>query len=70
MSQVYSDPDRENLPHALPDVETFQVTQGEDLDLSPGWYWWACFPGCMPDGDPEGPFATEQAAIDDAQDWS
>lgn len=24
------------------------------------------FPGCMPDGDPSGPFATEQEAIDDA----
>jgi hypothetical protein len=32
-----------------------------------GWYWWACFPGCLPDGDPEGPFPTEQDAIDDAQ---
>jgi hypothetical protein len=31
-----------------------------------GWYWWACFPGCLPDGDPTGPFETEQAAIDDA----
>jgi hypothetical protein len=30
-----------------------------------GWYWWACFPGCLPDGDPVGPFGTEQEAIDD-----
>ena len=34
----------------------------------PGWYWWACFPGCMPDGDPMGPFATEAEAIADAQE--
>ena len=31
-----------------------------------GWYWWACFPGCLPDGDPSGPFETEQEAIKDA----
>jgi len=37
---------------------------GKEVD--PGWYWWACFPGCMPDGDPSGPFQTEQEAIDDA----
>lgn len=30
-----------------------------------GWYWWPCFPGCLPDGDPSGPFATEQECIDD-----
>jgi hypothetical protein len=31
-----------------------------------GFYWWSCFPGCLPDGDPSGPFETEQDAIDDA----
>lgn len=31
-----------------------------------GWYWWACFPGCMPDGDPMGPFKTAKEAYDDA----
>lgn len=40
-------------------------------DTGPGWYWWACMPGCLPDSEPFGPFATEQEAIDDAQsgDW-
>lgn len=33
-----------------------------------GWYWWPCFPGCLPDGDPVGPFATEAEALADAQD--
>jgi hypothetical protein len=37
----------------------------EDI-YEPGWYWWACWPGCLPDGDPCGPFATEQEAVDDA----
>lgn len=30
-----------------------------------GWYWWACLPGCLPDGDPTGPFDTEELAIAD-----
>lgn len=34
----------------------------------PGWFWWACFPGCMPDGEPSGPFATSQEAYDNAQE--
>ena len=33
-----------------------------------GWYWWACFPGCLPDGNPNGPFATEAEATANAQD--
>lgn len=31
-----------------------------------GFYWQACWSGCIPDGEPCGPFPTEQAAIDDA----
>jgi hypothetical protein len=27
-----------------------------------GWFWWACQPGCLPDGRPTGPFATSYAA--------
>ena len=33
-----------------------------------GWYWWSCFPGCLPDSEPTGPFATEQDALDDARE--
>lgn len=33
-----------------------------------GWYWQACFPGCLPDGEPNGPFATEAECIADFQD--
>ena len=32
-----------------------------------GWYWQSCFPGCIPDGGPFGPFATEAEALADAQ---
>ena len=32
-----------------------------------GFYWWLCFPGGLPDGDPIGPFDTEADAIADAR---
>lgn len=32
-----------------------------------GWYWWACFPGCLPDSEPHGPFKTELEAFADAE---
>lgn len=44
------------------------LTEEELPDLV-GWYWQACFPGCMPDGDPSGPFETEQDAITDANEY-
>lgn len=36
----------------------------EDYPL--GWYWWACFPGCLPDGEATGPFRTSYLAWVDA----
>jgi len=38
-------------------------TETEAADLA-GWYWWACLPGCMPDGEAEGPFKHERAALE------
>jgi hypothetical protein len=101
MSQEYSDPTREDDPHALPDVEVFQMTAEEvaemDDDLiaeyerrheyrlasmnskvrqdmlaaivdeeqiTGGWYWWSCFPGCLPDSPPIGPYDTYDLARD------
>lgn len=41
----------------------------EDGGIMPaGWYWWSCQPGCLPDGDPMGPFDTEDEAIADLCD--
>ena len=80
MTQAYSDPARETEPHALPNIEVFWMDSeqaGEALDLHSdwervaalaGWYWWACFPGCLPDSEPMGPFETEALALADAQD--
>jgi hypothetical protein len=104
MSQHYSNPERENNPHALPDIEIFELTAPEaaglDDDLvweymkrrefrlanmssrvrekmldaiveeqgiTGGWFWQSCLPGCLPDGDPVGPFASRKEALTDAQ---
>ena len=54
--------------------EVFYVSYGKgskyaaaNID-SVGWYWWSCQPGCMPDGEPIGPFNTSQEAFDNAQE--
>jgi hypothetical protein len=39
----------------------------EDEGIEGGWFWWTCLPGCMPDSDPFGPFATYAEAKADAQ---
>lgn len=82
--QAYSDPKRANDPHALPDIEVFYIDKkearhqariaaafGEDATglTEAGWYWQACFPGCLPDGEPNGPFATEAEALADAREY-
>ena len=82
MSQQYFDPKRESDPYALPDCEVFHLDDIDqpiagnrvmiDVDGNPlpaGWYWWACFPGCLPDSDPFGPFETEAEALADARDF-
>lgn len=33
-----------------------------------GWYWWSCLPGCLPAGEPNGPFETEEEALADARE--
>jgi hypothetical protein len=38
---------------------TAQLAEG---DYTPGWYWWYCHPGCLPDSEPCGPYRTEQEA--------
>jgi hypothetical protein len=80
MAQAYSNPSRANDTYSLPDVEVFYAAAGElwqagdniegwepEEDNEPGFYYWFCFPGCMPDSDAHGPFKTEDEAIQDAQ---
>ena len=79
--QIYSDPSRESDPYTLPDVEVFYRDESEntadtvfwnewdDEPFGSGYYFWFCFPGCMPDSSPFGPYATEAEAIEAAQDF-
>ena len=42
-----------------------------DAEASPwraGWYYQSCFPGCLPDSDPFGPYNTSKQAYDAAID--
>lgn len=76
--QAYSDESRADDPYALPDVEVFYRTaaairadewRDEDGEyMGEGWYAWSCFPGCLPDSDPAGPFLTAQEALDAMRD--
>jgi hypothetical protein len=50
--------------------ETFQTLPKGATDTNQYWYWWACFAGCLPDGDPSGPFKNELEAIADANDYA
>lgn len=34
----------------------------------PGFYFWFCLPGCMPDSEPNGPYATEEEALEAARE--
>lgn len=47
-------------PSLLPPYES-----GSEL-LATGWYWWHCQPGCLPDSEAVGPFATTDEAKADA----
>lgn len=49
------------------DLHTCETHDGEETFPS-GWYWAAEFPGCLPDGDPSGPFVSSTAAWRDARE--
>lgn len=73
--QAYSDPKRAEDKYALPDISVFFIGANDDdwrdddgECLPEGWYYWYCFPGCMPEEDyPHGPFMTADSAIAYAQ---
>jgi hypothetical protein len=74
MAQFYSNPARESEPYALPDCEVFYAEAGEWREEETnernvaGFYFWYCFPGCMPEGEPWGPYETEAEAIKACRD--
>jgi hypothetical protein len=36
--------------------------------ITGGWFYWYCFPGCLPESDPIGPYASRAEAITAAQE--
>jgi hypothetical protein len=65
-----SEQDGEVLVHGSFGV--FWIGEDEQEDekgeaLPSGFYWWACFPGCLPDSNHHGPFASAKEAYEDAQ---
>ena len=54
----------------LDEQDAREWTEGreDEYEYEPGWYWWSCSPGCLPDGEASGPFMTIEAAQDDAND--
>ena len=57
----------DNMASELDGYAPDEDISGRAQELA-GWYYWPCFPGCMPDGDATGPFESEEAAIADARD--
>lgn len=49
------------------DREAMLEAMVQELGITGGWFWWSCFPGCLPDSEPMGPFTTRDEAKADAQ---
>ncbi len=83
MTYRYLDASRKSDPHSLPDVEVFHAArdlQGDVIQtaghpnvhemngLEQGWFFAFGQPGCLWDGDPEGPYADADAAMAGARE--
>lgn len=74
MKQFYSDPAMASDPYLLPNCRVFYRTKEENKEygfldgsndpMPSGFYYDFCFPGCLPEGEPFGPFLTEKDAIE------
>ena len=50
-------------------LDTFEPSEsGIEHTERLAWFYWFCFPGCLPDSEPCGPFATEAEALADARE--
>ena len=81
--RFYTEPAKKSDTYSLPNCEVFYSDKSDHTsdtvfwnedDQEPyesGYYYWFCFPGCLPDSSPFGPFKTEREAITAArEDWS
>jgi hypothetical protein len=59
--------DESSQPYGSFEVFEVQPYDEHSTQFEPGWYWHACFPGCLADGEPSGPFDSEHDAIEDAR---
>jgi hypothetical protein len=48
-------------------AEGLRETSGDTM-YEPGYYWASCFPGCIPDSEFFGPFASESEAESHAEE--
>ena len=56
------------LDHAQPLQHENHCSQNkEEITTGSGWFYWCCSPGCLPEGDPIGPFESETSAKEDAE---
>jgi hypothetical protein len=55
-------------PQTGASVEVFYADRvlASSFGTRPGWFWWTCQRGFLPDGPPTGPFATSYTAY---RDW-
>jgi hypothetical protein len=55
---------KESLGHDYDQAEVDPATEEAAKELA-GFYWWSCQPGCLPDGEANGPFETREEAEED-----
>ncbi len=76
MARHYLDQADADSKWTLPNLEVFYAEHG-DLEIEgledgeqsgAGWYYWFCMPGCLPDSDPFGPYASESEAVTEARE--
>jgi len=56
--------DKVEIFHYPMDYNLNEFVEEEEEKLETGWYFWYCLPGCLPDGDPIGPFDSYQSVLD------
>jgi hypothetical protein len=80
-SDTYALPDVEIFHHEHCKRELCALNAGSKADIfgecildsdgdccGSGWYYQFCFPGCMPESDPFGPYETYEAALEACRD--
>ena len=64
-AQDFTDPDPGTW---MADYAEVAIEENNDPADLAGWYYWYCFPGCLPESSARGPYPTEQDAIDAVED--